>query len=188
MVWKDLVKHSPLYNTHRKDQKTPEPHPASPPLLQGRAPAAIAETSFLLQHSLHVNYRKILYSFNIDFNSCRWQQQSANQQRPHPKHKKHNGQKASNEKNHPAAAATSPAVPPLLATWSLPTNNCHEHQCGGNMQPTMNSFQDNPRVPENVSIQKLIVTLRWTYLHGTWKTKIITLITNHVKLTNIHPI
>ena len=67
MVWKDLVKHSPLYNTHRKDQKTPEPHPASPPLLQGRAPAAIAETSFLLQHSLHVNYRKILYSFNIKF-------------------------------------------------------------------------------------------------------------------------
>ena len=60
------MKHSPLYNTHRKDQKTPERHPASPPLLQGRAPPAIAETSLLLQHSLH-NYRKILHSFNIKF-------------------------------------------------------------------------------------------------------------------------
>ena len=67
MVWKDLVKHSPLYNTHRKDQKTPERHPASPPLLQGRAPPAIAETSLLLQHSLHVSYRKILHGFNNKF-------------------------------------------------------------------------------------------------------------------------
>ena len=129
MVWKDLVKHSPLYNTHRKDQKTPERHPASPPLLQGRAPPAIAETSLLLQDSLHVSYRKILYGFNNRFQLLPLAAAICQPTKDSSHIKKHNEQKTSNERNHPAAAATCPAVHPLLATWSLPTNICQDQTC-----------------------------------------------------------
>jgi len=51
-------------------------------------------------------------------------------------------------------------VPSLLAKWVLPAKNYQDHRCCGKIHPTKNSFQGNLRIPEDVSVQLHIATLK----------------------------
>ena len=146
------MKHSSLYNTHKR----PEIISASPPLLQGRAPPAIAEISLVLQHSLQVNYQKILHSFHIKFQLFA----AGSSNLPTKKDLYIPNMKRSWTRNiqldePPCSCCTLSCCASSAGNVESSYQDCEDHPCCGNMHLTISSFQDNLRIPEDVSNQLL---------------------------------